>query len=486
MDSSSRTKASHFAVSRPLIFFSALFLVVTLTRLCHTSILWPEEDLPLAAAMQMRDGRMLYGEVWFDKPPLLPALYLLWNAEDGVALRLAGALYMLFACGLAWRFALDLWGEREAFWSAGLMAFFLTFDTPAVVMPLAADLTMLVPHLAAVYFAFRRNSFWSGLFAGLAFLTNAKGLMVLVVCAIWNPAGIPLLLAGFAVPNALSFVWLFANGAWTAYIQQVWEWPRVYAQDTFLENPMATGLTRSINWLGFHAVLAVAAAISLFRREVDDRWKWAAWIVLSFSVAALGLRFFPRYFLQALPALVLLGARGLSMLQISRRPAFAAVVLLLVVPLIRFGPRYGLLAADLFSGRDHEWSDVAMDRDSQRAAFQLRRLADPDETLLVWGFRPEFFVYSGLQPASRFLESQPLTGVAADRHLNHSRPQIPELASANRRELAKTKPVWIVDGLGPYNPALAITSFPDLKEWLKDYEIAFQTKGSVVYHRNSP
>src|SRR2546428_11240673 len=124
-------------------FLLILLFVLTAARLCHVRILWAEEDLPMAAAAQMQAGRMLYRDIWFDKPPLLPSAYLLWRAQAGWPLRLAGALYGWLVCLLAYRVAGDLWGAAEARWAAGLMAFYLVFDTASAVVPLAADLLML-------------------------------------------------------------------------------------------------------------------------------------------------------------------------------------------------------------------------------------------------------------------------------------------------------------------------------------------------------
>ena len=38
----------------------------------------------------MMHGAALYRDIWFDKPPLVPAIYLLWGARIGWALRIAG------------------------------------------------------------------------------------------------------------------------------------------------------------------------------------------------------------------------------------------------------------------------------------------------------------------------------------------------------------------------------------------------------------
>src|SRR5207237_4417469 len=119
------------------LLFLTRFRLFLRAWLCHMRILLAEESLPMAAAAQMQAGKTLYRDIWFDKPPLLPATYLLWPARPGWPLRLAGALYALLACALAYLFAGDLWGQAEAKWAAALLAFFLTFDTASSVPPLA-------------------------------------------------------------------------------------------------------------------------------------------------------------------------------------------------------------------------------------------------------------------------------------------------------------------------------------------------------------
>jgi hypothetical protein len=456
------------------LFFLALFTLILAARLCHLDILWAEETLPLAAAAQMARGKILYRDLWFDKPPLLAAAYLAWGARDGFPLRLAGALYALLACWIAWRFARDLWGQREALWAASLLAFYLIFDIPSAVTPLAADLLMLAPHLAAVWLAWRGRAFWSGVLAGVAFLINAKGALVLAACLVWNVRALPLLAAGFAVPNALAAVWLWSQGALDAYIQQVWIWGRVYAGVTFVDNPLANGVLRTLHWLGFHATVAIAAAWFWWRDAGANRARWAAWAVLAFGAVALGWRFFPRYYFALLPVAVLAGARGLTLLGGRRTIAVAA---LLVVPLVRFGPRYALLAA----GHSQHWVDIGMDGDSRKAAELARQWSKPGDTLFVWGFRPELYIYTNLPAATRFLDSQPLTGVPADRHLTQSRPVETESTRAHRGELARTHPTLIMDGLGPFNPKLAIGEYEDLRPWMAGYREVARTGLTVIY-----
>ncbi len=465
-------------MKRTRFFFLTLFTLVLAARLCHLDILWAEETLPLAAAAQMARGKVLYRDIWFDKPPLLPATYLAWGAHDGIPLRVAGALYALLACWIAWRFARELWGETEACWAAGLLAFYLVFDTPSAVTPLAADLLMLAPHLAAVYLAWRGRAFWSGVLVGVAFLVNAKGAVVLAACLIWNVRALPALALGFAVPNALAAAWLWYQGALGASFEQVWKWGRIYAAGTFVDNPVANGVIRTAHWLGFHAALAIAAGWFWWRDPKADRVRWAIWAALCCGAVAAGWRFFPRYYFQILPVAVLAAARGFAIL--GRRRAIAVPAKLLI-PLVRFGPRYALLAADLVERRPHRWVDLGMDEDSRQAAQLARQWSEPGDDLFVWGFRPELYVYANLPAATRFLDSQPLTGVPADRHLTESRPVEMVSTRAHRAELAHTRPAIVMDGLGLFNPRLAIGAYEDLRPWLAGYREVARTRLTVIY-----
>jgi hypothetical protein len=81
------------------------------------------------------------------------------------------------------------------------------------------------------------------------------------------------------------------------------------------------------------------------------------------------------------------------------------------------------------------------------------------------------------------LDSQPFTGVPADRHLTQSAPVDSEGAAAHRRELTQSKPAFVVDGLGLYNPALAITQYPDMRKWLANYHETARHGETIIYQR---
>jgi hypothetical protein len=434
-------------------------------------VLWGEEDLPLAAALRMLHGGVLYRDIWFDKPPLLPAVYLLWGARIGPVLRVAGALYAFLCCVLAYAFAGWLWSRREGYAAAALIGFFLTFDTHSAVLPLAADLLLLAPHLAAVLLASRRQFFWSGMAAGIGFLFNAKGVFVLAACAVFASPGVMPLLAGFVVPNIAAAGWLVGTGSLGPYIEQAWRWPAQYAGSPVVADPVWNGVVRTLNWLGFHAVLLIGVAVYWLRGKARD-YRFIAWAGICSIGVVLGWRFFPRYYFLLLPALAIPAARGFTL--IRSRAVIALALVTMAVPLVRFGPRYAMLPNS---------NDLAMDRDSRAASRIALRNAPPGGSLYVWGYRPEMYIYTGLRPATKYLECQAMTGVPADRHLISSEIVLTSGTHEAREELARSRPDVLIDGLSLYNPALAMDRYPELRAWLAGYREVARTRGSVIYVR---
>jgi len=273
--------------------------------------------------------------------------------------------------------------------------------------------------------------------------------------------------AGFAAALSAGAAALAGVGALGAFWDEVFGWGRLYAASTFLEHPVRNGLVRTLNWAGFHAAAVIAAGWFAWRRPDGSAMiRWAGWIILAAAGLSAGMRFFPRYYIILLPPLVLMAARGFGLLG----PRREFIALLLLIPATRFGPSY------IAALTKPAWRDTAMDRDSRAAAEAVRALAKPGDTLFVWGYRPEIFTYTRL-------DSQPLTGVPADRHLTQSEPVETEGPAHRRAGLVRSNPSFIVDGLTSFNPRLAITRYPELRPWMAHYREAARTAETVIYRR---
>ena len=452
--------------------FAALAIVVVAARFCHVKILWVEEAYPMAAAIQLLHGKALYRDVIFDKPPLSPLFYLLFGAWPGWPLRVAGSVFVIACAYAIYRFGKDAWGEFEGLAAAVLLVFSLTFWIPSAVMALAPDALMILPHIVAVWLAWRGKAFASGIVCGLALATNAKGVFVLAACALWCYKEGPKLMAGFAIPTAATLAWFGRD-----YVDQVWTWGLQYSAATFVTHPIREGLMRTGNWAGFHAILVlglIALYVHVNKGEDDGRGRIAGWIVLSMIAVCGGLRFFPRYYFHLLPPMCLAAARGIALMPRYRGFAFA----LLLIPMLRFGPRYVTLAGDMAQGREHQWMDLAMSQDSEAAAAIVSASAGPGDTILAWGYRPDVLARTRLPLGTRLLDSQAVTGVLADRHLTTAEAQIGGL-EANRAAFAAAAPTVIVDGLAIYNPALAVGKY----RAMDGYRQAGRTGHTIVYRR---
>ena len=504
------------SVRRRTLFFLGLFGALLASRLCHLHILWAEEGYGSAGAVQILHGKMIYRDFWFDKPPLAALLYVLWGGTAGWGLRLAGSLFGLLTAFAAWRCASALWSEREGYWAAGLVTFFLIFDIPAAVLTLGPDLIVVPLAFAAIGCVVKNQPVWAGLWCAVAVHSNAKALLLVAVVLIWGGRRQAWkIAAGLGGGTAIGLAGLALTGSLSAYWTQVWEFGRLYSRNTFVENPVREGVVRSLNWMGFHLALVVPAVIALIKEKGATRWRFAIWLCFAAAGVVAGERYFPRYYLILLPPVTLLAARGFvslsgwyrkadaaqsgttdeatSLVKVAPamgpqwRCVFCVCLGLLLIPLIRFGPRYVLLAEDLLRRRPHQWADVALNQDSREVASEIsevirsRGLSNP--SLLVWGYRPDLFAYTQFPAGTPYLDSQVLTGVIADRHLTNTKVSLPG-AAQNRLGLLQSRPTFIVDGLGPLNPKLAITEYPEVQEWLtENYEEVGRTKDSVVYVR---
>jgi hypothetical protein len=460
-------QAVRMMVHRTTYLGALAVIALACLRLCHVHWLWSDEDYHLAAAIRILHGQIPYRDFWYDKPPLAAFYYLLIGGYSGWPLRLLDAAYVLVACFLAYRLAFS----RMA---ALLLAFFLAFYLPAAVIPFAPDALLIVPHLAAVYFATQRRAFSSGACCGIGFLVNLKAAFILPVCALWLMAELPLLAAGFAAPLLAAALSLVLTGAWPGFYEQAWQWGILYAHGAPVAHPLQLGLTRVFNWLGFHAALLLGA-ILFFIKTAHDRLRFAAWIALSFAAVCFGNHFAPRYFLQLLPPLVVVAARGFA----CQPRALPALALLLLIPAVRFGPRYAIVAL----GHDPNWPDVALDRDSRQAAAIVQKSALPGDTLFVWGYRPDLYVYTRRMSDSRFWDSQPLTGVPADRHLTESQSILGSSAARHRAQFVQSSPTFFIDGLGSLNPALDPRAFPEVRQWMLQYELVARTRLCLIYRK---
>jgi hypothetical protein len=360
-----------------------------------------------------------------------------------------------------------------------------------------------------------------------------------------------LAITGFVIGTAPFLAYIFANHSLQEYWAYVWDWGARYGGYNSASKVIASGVTRSIDYftlnntllitLIFVGVVTVQRTARLFRKDEESESPTVRsadsasdfsdailllWLIVSYAGVILGGRLYSHYFFQILPALCLIGARGITGIRSSLekqdaalRQAVTTIILLgFVFTMIRFHGRTAMLAVDLFRGRKSNatagWFHERIDREERMVAAAVRELSDdpdsvnrygleemrangprtrevrgPEDYLFVWGYRPEIYYFSGLLPASRYLSTQPLTGVPADVHyFPDYRSVLSDSETSKSRaqllqDLQETRPKYIVDELGMFNSDLSINSYPELEDFLKDYKATGAVERFMIYCR---
>ncbi|HET9531775.1 MAG TPA: glycosyltransferase family 39 protein [Blastocatellia bacterium] len=563
--------------------FLALLFISFLLRIPYIGHLFQDDGLWFTAAEEILRGRMLYSEIYFDKPPaialLYAALFKLFGAHI-LTIRLFTVFHSVAVSAVVYLFGSRLYDRRTGLLAAVFFAVFSTTYTTGHVQGLNTDFLMTLPYTAAAYLFARSASEYQrrkhislaligGALAGVAFQINPKGsfdllfFALLLIFALLAPRSTLrrsdalfsslAAAAGFAAGAAPFWLYIALNGAWPAYKSFVWDWGARYAGYHSASEVVLTALRQTISYLSLNNTLLFALAFVVWRVfknkrrariepapeagfEADSRssadMTILLWLAVSYAAMAVGGRFFGHYFFQIIPSLCLIGARGLTGIfetagalgrggkaRLLRGGVLAIIVLGFIFTLVRFHGRTLVVAFDQARGSKSEmtagWFHERLKREERMVAAVVRKWpggADaaeqapleafrldgprgrvpegPQDYLFVWGYRPEIYYWSGLLPASRYLSTQPLTGVAADVHYfggqhgfllgeDETAPARAELV----RELSETRPEYVIDELGFFNNDLSILSYPELAEFMKDYRRIGVTGRFFVYHR---
>ena len=507
-----------------------------------------------------------------------------------LTIRLFTIVYSVFISAILFLFGTKLYERRIGVLAALFFAIFSTTYTTGHVQGLGTDFLMALPHTLGAYLLiqsrFRKSGSHQQLLAlaggavtGIAFQINPKGIFDLIFFACllsaWHwwrsrlqatadvgtdqttidgPSSIALLLlaiAGFVIGTAPFLVYVVANHSFQDYWAYVWDWGARYGSYNSASRVVVSGVTRSIDYftlnntllitLVFVGVLTVQRTARLFRKDeasestavrpADSAGYFSdaillLWLIVSYAGVILGGRLYSHYFFQILPALCLIGARGITAIRsslkkqdASLRQAVTTIILLgFVFTMIRFHGRTAMLAVDLIRGRKSNatagWFHERIDHEERMVAATVKELSDepdsvdrfgleemrangprtrgvrgPEDYLFVWGYRPEIYYFSGLLPASRYLSTQPLTGVPADVHyFPDYRSVLSDSETSKSRaqllqDLQETRPKYIVDELGMFNSNLSINSYPELEEFLKDYKATGPVERFMIYCR---
>lgn len=393
------------SASAPTLAFFLLLLVVAAALRAPgwvVPVFNSDESFLGAQAEVVNSGGKLYEDAADRKPPIVPYLYAVtFRAFHTTALWSVRLIAAIVVALTGWLLALEAhrrWGTR-AQWLAGLLFVMGTVAfAPQDGQAANFEIFMLLPMTAGVVLAQRNRLAASGAAIALATLCKQTGAAALLPIAYLaarrgGRRGVALAATGFAVPllivaalvgpSDLLFWAVLGNGSYVGA-----DTASLYVIGMFLLMSAAFAACQAplLWWIP-------SAWRDKKRRKADaDLWLWLA----SSAVAVVfGFRFFGHYYLQLLPALVLLAAgslAGASEVAMRRTVALAAVIAV----------SFSLLG---FWVKPFD----SAPRYLSVSEYLIKNTSETDH-ILVWGSVPEIYWASGKLPATRFLSTGFLTG----------------------------------------------------------------------------
>lgn len=449
----------------------------------------PDEAAIGVQGMVVRAGGTLYQDVFDRKPPLPPLAYALsFSITDSNDVRPLRIVVTLCLAGAGIVVALDAhrrFGRTAAWWAgilliAGAMAMWPSDAGAANYAHFA-----LLPGAAAIVWARRRGLGWAiaaGIALGLAVLTRQSwilgtpaALYAAYRAGRWRQA---------AVLAAVAALVVMSTGLY-APLGAFWEWnfadsPGFVFAGADLGRASLSGLASLAGFVGFHLTVVACLVVALRRRPPwraagrDDRDVWI-WLLTGGVAVGAGLRFFGHYWLQVLPAAVVLAAPVAAGLAGRwRRWAMAGVVV----------PGVLTFALLFVPGSFHHRPDPGP------LATTVDSLTEPGDRVLVWGSYPELLVAADRLPGGDLVHMDFVSGRSGGRE--DPAETLPEATPGALgivlRSIAADPPALVLDtstarDLGYENYPLSVV--PALQAIVaRQYTRVGEVDGVTIYRRN--
>jgi 4-amino-4-deoxy-L-arabinose transferase-like glycosyltransferase len=244
------------------------------------------------------------------------------------------------------------------------------------------------------------------------------------------------------------------------------------------------GILLTLAFIGVFLPLIVGVIMAC--RDKSEIWapktaeRTALFGLLSASMigTAAGARFYPHYYIQLIPPLVLLAA-----------PYYARLWSRTIQPpywFLRPKVTYAWLALTIVFFSIKHWTGLASRRVPSRTGQYLFTHSNPADRIFVWGQSPEIYLDAHRRPACRYITTFPLTGYIFGGPIPgvDTRSRIlPGAWSTLEQDFVKHPPTYIVDVQPDWKSAhYPVKNFPILAKLLAErYQAVAQTAEGVIY-----
>src|SRR6185295_2816442 len=366
---------THITRATVLKVFAIVAVVNFVLRIAYAGHLYEDDGLWFTVGEELLRGKALYREIYFDKPPGLALTYLLLFWSFGahlITVRLFTIVCSIAIAVVLYLFGSRLYDKRIGLVAALMFAVFST--TYPHFQALNTDLLMALPYTAGAYLLVRSRwdvcspgaapslkrwlALAGGALIGVAFQINPKAIFdivffgaFLVASRKWNENEIrfvtdpsrrepnasglfALALFGVVAGSVPFLIQIAAENSWSCYWAYVWDWGARYGGYNSATSVVMAALKSGTNYLTLNDTLLIALAFVVFAvarqmrkpSHIADQATGAnfktvlnfradvvllLWFAASFAGVMVGGRFYGHYFLQIVPSLCVIGARGI-------------------------------------------------------------------------------------------------------------------------------------------------------------------------------
>jgi 4-amino-4-deoxy-L-arabinose transferase-like glycosyltransferase len=322
-------------------FITFLFFILRLPSLFEP--LWyGDEGIYQTIGTALRHGKILYLQIFDNKPPLLYWIYAILQS-DQFLVRLASAIFGLFSVIAFYFLSKKLFTNVKNNYIPAITTFIfaILFGLPALEGNIAnAENFMLLPIIAsALLIVKQKNFFLAGLLLGIAFLTKIVAVfdlsaflvfyLILNFNSLKKEIKISKILAGFLFPILLATLYFIVNHAFLDF-----------AKATFVNNVSYVGYGNRIGSLPIllfiKLILLIIFVIYIFvKRKILNKSTLFILIWLAFSLfnAFFSQRPYTHYLLTLIPSLSL--AAGLVLFDKKYQKIISVIFLIVLIIIMK-------------------------------------------------------------------------------------------------------------------------------------------------------
>lgn len=415
-----------------------------------------ETDYSLAARIIL-DGGLPYKDFLIYQPPVIYYIYTLgfW-ISGGINLFAVHIITIGFVLGTVltlFALAKDILKSSKAGFLAGIFyALFSTAFFPMDMLASNCEILMMFPMSLGAYFLYKYSeknkliyALFSGIMIGIGVLTKYQGGILLIAALFYLSTLRPLLQKhfsfkkhivpaiilslGFILPLTSFSLYLYKSGAFM-YAYEALRYILLYSKGPvqssidyvaikFAIRTIIFGISGIAIWLGAIIISAKYLFSSKNRKTLPEFTIFlVVWFLLSVIPIIMGGRIYFHYYFVILPPVCLLASIWWTLFGIRKR-ALKIILISWSVFCILGWQAFAIHTAMSGPRSKETWVHTA---------DYIKKIAQPDDTMFIWGCAYQIYFYSNLKPGTRFTSADYLTGrspMTAGLEFNPDQPNPP-------------------------------------------------------------